>query len=65
LLTPSVAFEVETGWARRNWGPAERSGFDTTSLALKGLLYKNDLLKNVRRESIIAFMCAHRPAVAP
>ena len=43
LLTPSVAFEVETGWARRNWGPAERSGFDTTSLSLKGLLYKNDL----------------------
>src|SRR5258708_7573962 len=23
LLTPSVAFEVETGWARRSWGPAE------------------------------------------
>jgi hypothetical protein len=43
LLTPSVAFEVETGWARRSWGPAERSGFDTTSLSLKGLLYKNDL----------------------
>jgi len=43
LLTPSVAFEVETGWTRRSRGPAERSGFDTTSLSLKGLLYKNDL----------------------
>lgn len=43
LLTPSLALGVETGWIHRNWGPAQTSGFDTTSLSLKGLLYKNDL----------------------
>ena len=43
LLTPSLALGVETGWIHRNWGPAQREGFDTTSLSLKGLLYKNDL----------------------
>jgi hypothetical protein len=42
LLTPWLSFGVETGWIHRNWGPAQRSGFDTTSLSLKGLLYKND-----------------------
>ena len=43
LLTPNISFGVETGWIHRNWGVAERSGFDTTFLSLKGLLYKNDL----------------------
>src|SRR4029077_6403249 len=43
LLTPSLALGVETGWIHRNWDPAQRAGFDTTSLSLKGLLYKNDL----------------------
>jgi hypothetical protein len=43
LLAPSLALGVESGWIHRNWGPAQRSGFDTTSFSLKGLLYKNDL----------------------
>ena len=43
LLTPTLAFGVESGWMHRNWGPSQTSGFDTTSLSLKGLLYKNDL----------------------
>ena len=43
LLTSTLAFEIESGWVRRNWGGAQRSGFETTSLGLKGLLYKNDL----------------------
>ena len=43
LLTSTLAFEIESGWVHRNWGPAQRSGFETTSLGLKGLLYKNDL----------------------
>ena len=43
LLTSTLAFEVESGWVHRNWGSAPRSGFETTSLGLKGLLYKNDL----------------------
>jgi len=43
LLTPNLSFGVETGWIHRNWGVAERSGFDMTFLSLKGLLYKNDV----------------------
>ena len=43
LLTATLAFEIESGWMHRNWGPAQRSGFDITTLGLKGLLYKNDL----------------------
>ena len=43
LLTSTLAFGIESGWMHRNWGPAQRWGFDTTTLGLKGLLYKNDL----------------------
>src|SRR6185436_9196028 len=39
----TLAFDIESGWMHRNWGPAQRSGFDTTTLGLKGLLYQNDL----------------------
>ena len=27
----------------RNWGPSQRWGLDTTTLGLKGLLYRNEL----------------------
>jgi hypothetical protein len=43
LLTPTLAFGIETGWIHRNWGLSQRSGFDTSFLSLKGLLYKSDL----------------------
>jgi len=43
LLTSTLAFGIESGWIHRNWGPSQRSGFDTTALELKGLLYKNEL----------------------
>lgn len=43
LLTSTLAFGIESGWMHRNWGPAQRWGFDTTTLGLKGLLYKNEL----------------------
>ncbi len=43
LLTSTLAFVIENGWMHRNWGPSQRSGFDTTTLGLKGLLYKNEL----------------------
>jgi hypothetical protein len=43
LLTSTVAFEIESGWMHRNWGTAQRWGLDTTTLGLKGLLYKNEL----------------------
>jgi hypothetical protein len=42
LLTSTLAFGIESGWMHRNWGPAQRGGFDATTLGLKGLLYKND-----------------------
>src|SRR5258708_6673803 len=41
--TPPLALRIERGWMHRNWGPAQRWGFDTTTLGLKGLLYKNEL----------------------
>jgi len=43
LLTPTLSLGVETGWIHRNWGVAERSGFDTTFLSLKGLVCENEL----------------------
>src|SRR5262249_12391568 len=42
LLTPTIGFGIDSGWIHRNWGPFQRSGFDTTHLTLKGLLYKNE-----------------------
>jgi len=42
LLTSTLALEVDGGWIHRSWPRSERSGFDTTTLGLKGLLYKND-----------------------
>src|SRR5271165_7133086 len=43
LLTSTLSFGIESGWIHRNWGVSQRSGFDTTALTLKDLLYKNDL----------------------
>src|SRR6266481_6191851 len=38
LLTSTLSFGIESGWIHRNWGPSQRSGFDTTTFGLKGLL---------------------------
>jgi hypothetical protein len=43
LLTPTVSIGVDSGWIQRNWGVASRSGFDTTALTLKDLLYRNEV----------------------
>jgi hypothetical protein len=43
LLTSTLAVGIESGWIHRNWGPSQRTGFDTTTFGLKGLLYKNEL----------------------
>jgi hypothetical protein len=43
LLTSTVSIGVEGGWIHRNWGVAQRSGFDTTALTVKGLPYRNEL----------------------
>jgi hypothetical protein len=42
LLTSTLSFGIESGWIHRNWGVAQRSGFDTTALTFKDLLYKNE-----------------------
>ena len=43
LLTSTLSVGIESGWKHRNWGVSQRSGFDTTVLTLKDLLYKNEL----------------------
>ena len=43
LLTSTLSVGIESGWIHRNWGVAQRSGFDTTALTLKDLLYKSEL----------------------
>lgn len=43
LLTPTIAAGIESGWIHRNWGGAQRSGFDITNVSIKGLAYRNDL----------------------
>jgi hypothetical protein len=43
LLTPDLAFGVDTaGIVRQRSGFPQQSGFDTTNLTLKALLYKNE-----------------------
>lgn len=43
LLTPTLGVGIDSGWVQRNWGGSQRSGFDTTSLSVKGEVYRNDL----------------------
>jgi hypothetical protein len=43
LLTPTLGVGIDSGWIHRNWGNAARSGFDVTSLSVKGLAYRNDI----------------------
>jgi hypothetical protein len=43
LLTPKLGVGVDSGWVHRNWGVGRRSGFDITSVDLKGEVYRNDL----------------------
>jgi hypothetical protein len=43
LLTPTLGVGVDSGWVHRNWGVGRRSGFDVTSVDLKGEVYRNDL----------------------
>jgi hypothetical protein len=41
LLTPTLAFGIDSGWVHRNWGGLGRSGFESTNLTLKGEVYRN------------------------
>lgn len=42
LLTPTVAFEVDSGWIHRNWPTAQTSGFDTTDVGIKTEIFRNN-----------------------
>jgi hypothetical protein len=43
LLTPTLGAGIDSGWIHRNWPSAQRSGFDTTNLTVKGEVYRNNL----------------------
>jgi len=43
LLTPTLQVGIDGAWLHRNWGNSLRSGFDVTSLSVKGEVYRNDL----------------------
>jgi hypothetical protein len=43
LLTPKLQVGVDSGWVHRDWGVGRRSGYDVTSVDLKGEIYRNDL----------------------
>ena len=40
LLTSTLSIGIDSGWIHRNWGVSPRSGFETTVLTLKDLLYR-------------------------
>ena len=42
LLIPNVAIVVDAGLIHRGWPDFQHSGFDSTTLSLKGPLYEND-----------------------
>jgi hypothetical protein len=43
LLTEKLAVGIDSGWIHRNWGVAQRSGFDITNLTVKGEVYRSNL----------------------
>jgi hypothetical protein len=43
LLTPTVGFVADSSWINRNWGTAQRSGFDVTSFGLKWEVFRDNL----------------------
>jgi hypothetical protein len=42
LLTPTLAIVVDNSWVARNWGVAERYGFDVTNVGLKWQAYRDN-----------------------
>src|SRR5689334_4912964 len=43
LLTPTLGVGIDGAGLHRNWGNSQRSGFDVTSLNVKGEVYRNNL----------------------
>jgi hypothetical protein len=42
LLTPTLAFTVDSGWIHQNWPLGHTSGFDKTDIGLKYEAYRNN-----------------------
>ncbi|MFB9262162.1 hypothetical protein ACFFWD_03060 [Bradyrhizobium erythrophlei] len=42
LLTPTLAFTVDSGWIHQNWPIGRTSGFDKTDIGLKYEAYRNN-----------------------
>ena len=63
LLTPTLAFSVDSGWLHQNWPVGHTSGFDKTNVGLKYEAYRDN-----RHEALIsvglAWGIAHSGAVA-
>ena len=45
LLTPTVGVVVDNSWVARNWGAANRTGFDVTNLGLKCEVYRDNPMR--------------------
>jgi len=42
LLTPTIGVGIDSGGIYRNWGNAQRSGFDTTNLTIKAEVFRDN-----------------------
>ena len=42
LLTPTLQVSIDSGWINQSWPTARTSGFDTTDIAIKGEIFRNN-----------------------
>lgn len=49
LLTPTLAFTVDSGWLHQNWAVGHTSGFDTTNIGLKYEAFRDN-----RHETLVS-----------
>ncbi len=42
LLVPNLAVIIDSGFIHRDWPQLQRNGLDTTTVSLKGLMYRSD-----------------------
>jgi len=63
LLTPTLAFTIDSAWVRQNWPTGRTSGFDKTNIGLKYEAYRDN-----RHEALVsvglAWGIGHSGAVA-
>jgi hypothetical protein len=63
LLTPTLAFTIDSAWVHQNWPPGHTSGFDQTNIGLKYEAYRDN-----RHEALVSIGLAwgigHSGAVA-